>query len=131
MLPTDNITEESVETEVENTKAFEIDFEKKQIGAIIDGKDALIQAMRLALMTERYKYPVFSHSYGTDYKNAPEDGYTKAVGKIKNAICDSLLCDSRIRSINSFEFEKIGSKIAIKFKAETIYGDIAYETEAY
>lgn len=129
MLPSSSLSVSETESRTDCTRAFEIDFDNKKTGGIIDGKEALIQAIRIALMTQRYKYPVFSHSYGTDYKDAMEDGYTKAVGKIKNAVCDSLLCDSRIYSISNFEFEKRGSKIIIGFKVETIYGDIPYETE--
>lgn len=128
MLPGSSInTEETIVSE--NTRAFEIDFDNKKIGGIIDGKKALMQAVRLALITQRYKYPVFSHSYGTNYKDAFEDGYIKAIGKIKNAICDSLLCDSRISGINDFEFERMGTKIAVKFRVVSCYGDILYETE--
>ncbi|MGM9552548.1 MAG: DUF2634 domain-containing protein [Clostridia bacterium] len=110
-------------------KDFKIDFDKKCIGGMIEGVDALKQAICIALLTERYRYPIFPHSFGTDYNDALDGGYMKAMGKIKNAIEDSLLCDDRILSISDFEFSRIGKKIAVKFKVSSIYGTIDYETE--
>lgn len=128
MLPSSSISTEETSYN-ESEKAFEIDFENKKIGGIIDGKAAMLQAVKLALMTQRYKYPVFSHSFGTDYKEIFEEENTKAMGKIKTAICDSLLCDSRIEEISNFQFERMGSKIAVAFTVKSIYGNILYETE--
>lgn len=128
MLPNSSLSTEETSYE-EGDLAFEIDFENKKIGGMINGKAAMIQAVKLALMTQRYKYPVFSHSFGTDYKSIFEEENTKAMGKIKTAICDSLLCDSRIEEISNFQFERMGTKIAVTFTIKSIYGDILYETE--
>lgn len=127
MLPTSNIEEKDAETE--SYKAFYIDFENGTIGGLIDGKEALIQAVRITLMTERYKYPIFSHSYGTDYRGVLESEYCKAMGKLKKAIYDSLIYDERINEIGSFEFERQGTKMIVSFRISSIYGPIDYKTE--
>ncbi len=127
MLPKDDIAEQ--DGQERGFKAFGIDFENKKILGVIDGVDALKQAIRMALITPRYKYPMFSHRYGTDFENAFEGGYSKAMGRLKNAIYDSLIYDRRINGIDNFEFEKKGSAIMVKFKLHTIYGDMDYETE--
>ncbi len=110
-------------------KAFEIDFDKKTIGTLIGGKEALLQAVRVALMTQRHKYAVFSSYYGTDYEGAFDEGYSKAIGKLKNAIYDSLIYDERINAVDSFSFERYGTKIIVKFRIVSIYGQIDFETE--
>ncbi|MBR5535055.1 MAG: DUF2634 domain-containing protein [Clostridia bacterium] len=115
--------------EEKSYKAYKIDFETKRIGEIIDGKEALLQAVKLALMTQRYKYPVFSHSYGTEYVNLLEEGYEKAMGKVKNAISDSLKYDERIKAIDNFTFEKKGKTMLVSFRILSIYGEFDYITE--
>lgn len=128
MLPESSI-EETDESVNKSNRAFEIDFENKKTGGIIEGKQALMQSVRIALITQRYRYPVFSHAYGTDLEKAFEDGYVMAMGKVKNAIYDSLICDDRILGVDSFEFERQGTRMIVKFNIKTVYGDYEYETE--
>lgn len=111
------------------TRAFMIDFDEKKVGGIIDGVDALKQAIYIALMTERYKYPVFSHYYGTDYRDAFSDGYVEAMGKVRYAVEDSLRYDDRILSVGDFVFEKNGTSMRVSFKVKSIYGEMDFETE--
>ncbi len=127
MLPQTDI--EDAETKTASYKTFLIDFENKSIGGMIDGKEALVQWVKIALMTPRYKYPVFSHSYGTDYTDVFEGGYSKAIGKLKKAIYDSLIHDERIKAIDDFVFEKRGTKTIVRFKISSVYGPVSYETE--
>lgn len=127
MLPENNI--EEIAREESADKAYFLDFDTKTVGELIDGKDALVQAIKMALMVQRYKYPVFSHSYGTDYTNAFADGYSKAMGRLKNAIYDSLIYDDRINAIDSFAFEKRGTKVIVKFRILSIYGPFGHEIE--
>lgn len=111
------------------TKAFRIDFDEKKVGGIIDGEEALKQAIYVALMTERYKYAVFSHYYGTDYRDAFSEGYVEAMGKVRYAVEDSLKYDDRILSVGDFAFEKRGKAMCVSFKVRSVYGELDFETE--
>lgn len=125
MVPKSNMV---ADYDVKNgTKAYRIDFDNKKIGEIIDEKEALLQWIRLSLMTQRYKYGVFSHSFGTDYKNAFEEGYVKAMGIIRNAVYDSLIYDDRIIDVNNFSFERIKMGMKINFTVHSVYGRFNYE----
>ncbi len=128
MIPATSMDINEAETK-KRTGAFGVDFENKKIGGIIDGKEALVQHIRFALLSQRYKYPVFSHSFGTDYKDIFNEGYEKAMGIVKNSICDSLSYDDRIYKVYNFRFEKIRHGMKVKFSIETVYGDVEYETE--
>lgn len=120
MLPESGF--EEIEEKAVAYKAYKLDFEKKRIDGIIDGKEALEQAIRLMLMTERYKYPAFSHSYGTDYSMLFTEGDKKAMGRLKNAICDSLESDERILAVDNFSFERQGGKMLVSFTVLSVYG---------
>ena len=127
MLPENRI--EDISEKKRAYKAFKIDFENKKTGEIIDGREALEQAVKMALIVKRYKYPAFSHYYGTDYRGLMEDGEDKAMGKLKNAICDSLGSDERIKAVDNFSFEKKGSSMLVKFRVVSIYGEMENEIE--
>ncbi len=43
---------------------YRIDFEKNRLSGMTDGKDALQQAIRLRLMTERFEHLIYSWDYG-------------------------------------------------------------------
>lgn len=129
MIPQDGgIIENERETRLPS-KTFKIDFENKRIDGFIDGREAVKQAIFMALMTKRYKYAIFSRDYGTDFKDAREVGMIEAMGKVKTAITDSLMTDDRIKSLTNFEFERMGRALIVRFRAETIFGDTENETE--
>ncbi len=123
MLPISSI-DATDERNSETNKTFEIDFENGKIGGVIDSKEALKQAVHIAVITERYKYAIFPHSYGTELESALDEGYVKGMGRVKNAICESLLCDERIKAVEDFEFERHGGAMSVKFKVVSSLGDI-------
>lgn len=127
MLPSNKI--EDLTQSDKTYKAFKIDFENKTIGGIVDGKEALEQQVKMVLKTQRYKYPVFSHSFGTDYREVFSEGYQKAMGRLKNALCDSLKFDERIKTVDNFSFERRGTKMIVTFRVVSIYGAIESEIE--
>lgn len=126
MLPSGTITDNIAE-EITTDRDFKADFVNKRIDGFVDSYEAVKQAIHIAIVTQRYKYPIFSHSYGTDLENVFEDGYIIGVGRVKNAICESLLCDERIKSVENFEFEREAGKVLVKFTAVTTLGDIDME----
>ncbi len=129
MLPENNIflSDESGSRQAEKT--FKIDFEKKRLDGMIDGAEALAQAVYMILMTPRYTYPIFSHNYGTDYSGLPNGDYLKMIAAIKNAVTDSLMADDRILSVQDFEFTKNGHSVLVKFLVKSIFGESVFEKE--
>lgn len=121
MLPENSI--EDIEESTKAYKTFKLDLENKRIGEIIDGKEALEQAVKMALLVERYKYPAFSHYYGTEYSGVFDEGPLKAMGRLKSVICDSLCHDERIIAVDNFSFERRGSKTIVNFRVLSIYGE--------
>lgn len=129
MLPSSSIEESRIGVKNVQDKAISLDFVNKKCGKVIDKKEALEQWIKIALMTQRYKYPVFSHSFGMDFEKAMEEGYIKAIGIIKNEITESLLCNDRIVEVKDFVFEKKGTSMIVNFKVVSDYGNMNFETE--
>lgn len=122
MLP-EGYEEEGAESCGRADVTYKINFESKRIGGKIDGQEALEQAILLALLTKRYEYAIYPHSYGTEWGDVIGEGYIKAMAGAKTAITDSLMCDDRIKDVSDFEFEKKKNALAVSFKVTSVFGE--------
>ncbi|MCI9417823.1 MAG: DUF2634 domain-containing protein [Eubacterium sp.] len=125
---------DEIEEEVkQETRTYNIDFLNGRIDGMIDGSDALEQAIRKILMTERYKNLIYSEDYGCEIKdtmmsNENTDSFLEA--EIPVLIQEALLEDERILDVSNFEFYIIPNSIdslIVTFDVSTIYGVISME----
>ncbi len=99
---------------------YRILFDAGRICGTQSGEDALRQAIRLRLLTEKGLYPVFSAYYGL-----PFGSLTRAEGdvyfiQLKNSITETLLRDRRICAVDSFEFSRAdGGAVHVRFRVVT------------
>lgn len=122
--------EEDAEQE---SRTYKIDFESGCISGMIDGLEAVEQAIVKILLTERYKNLVYSDDYGcevldTMMSDENTDAFLEA--EIPDLIADALADDERILSVDHFEFydstdERDGLKVT--FDVSTIYGELNME----
>jgi len=125
-IPTDDI-----ENEYEiPTKTYAIDFERGRIGGIVDGVEAVKQAIIKAVITPRFKCLIYNDQYGSEIKEDVIEGnsseaYLQTV--IPDYIGDALLPDERIIDVGDFNIVLEEDKAHISFIAYTIYGDIQIE----
>lgn len=127
-----DIDEIEEDTEQE-TRTYRIDFENGRIDGIIDGLEAVKQAITKILLTERFKNLIYSDDYGCEVQDMlMSDENTDAFieSEIPELIQDALSADERILGVENFEIydsddERDGIKIA--FDVSTIYGDFNME----
>ena len=114
------------------SKTYRLDLEDGRILGMVDGQEAVRQAIHKALITPRWKCLIYDNQYGSEIeetvvaKDASED-YILATAE--GFIRDALLPDTRIIDISNFEFDFIGDSAHIKFTAETIFGQTDIEEE--
>lgn len=116
--------------EIQTSKTFRLDFEKGIVSGVIDGIDAISQAIQCVLNTERYAYLIHSFDYGMLMgKYIGEDiEYIKC--DLPKEIEETLLQDDRILSVHSFSINQVGlDSVEITFTVETIEGDISVGKE--
>lgn len=127
-----DIDELEEEGELES-KTYRIDFVNGRINGMIDGLEAVKQAVTKILMTERYKNLIYSEDYGCEVKDTMMGGENMDAfleAEIPDLITDALLEDERILDVGNFEFyEEPGTPdmVFITFDISTIYGDISME----
>lgn len=90
-----------------------------------DGLEAVEQAIYMILMTERYKYEIYSWNYGVELEDLFGMPINYACSEIERRVHEALTMDDRILDVLDFNFDfpKRGV-IHTTFTARTIYGDI-------
>lgn len=100
-----------------------------QILGMIDGKEAIKQAISLLLRTERFEHSIFSPNYGVEFAKQFSVNPELFEAKLKLRTEEALLCDDRIISMSNFSASITNGVATIGFTVETIYGETSIEEE--
>lgn len=128
MIPqTENELKNDFEFEEIPTNTFKLNDSYNQLYGFTDGIEAMKQAIYLILNIERYEYLIFSWDYGIELSDLFGQPITYVMAELERRISEALLQDSRITSVENFEFDYQKNKIFCMFTVYTIFGEI--ETE--
>lgn len=88
------------------TRTYRLNFTGKPSTGMLDGVEAMKQAIYMILYSERYVYEMFSWNYGVEFWPCfQESDPVLAMAKVETAIREALLQDDRITAVDSFSFE--------------------------
>ncbi|MDR0294325.1 MAG: DUF2634 domain-containing protein [Oscillospiraceae bacterium] len=93
----------------------------------VDGLEALKQAVRLALGTERYQYPIYSWNYGAELRDLFGMPFSFVRPELQRRVRDALSRDGRITGVDGFCFENRGKALRCTFTVHTIFGPFGAE----
>ena len=106
------------------TNTFLIDWSSGQISGMDEGLKAMRQAVEIVLQNERFRWQIYDSNFGTEL----EDDYI--VSELPRRIEEAFSMDSRILSIENFQFAEQGSgKVTVSFDVVTVYGTLSEEVE--
>lgn len=142
-------------TEVEEaaeppSRTYRLDLEEGRILGMIDGQEAVRQAIHKAIITPRWKCLIYDNQYGSEIEAAVIQSMGRASNEYIEAVVpgfvrDALRPDSRITLVYNFVFaftpeEKAanfpalydilwdeGDSVFVHFDADTIYGTVQIE----
>jgi phage baseplate assembly protein W len=130
MIPEQNANLTILEEQIQSSRTYRLDLVRKRVTSMIDGRDAIIQAVRKILYTERYAYVIYSSQYGVELDRLIGQEYDFIVSDIKRTLTEALLMDNRIISLENFEMEKTGlDTMKVNFLVNSIEGEINFSTE--
>lgn len=109
--------------EEQPTQTYKMDFDKLIIRGHIDNKSAIEQTIYKILFTERYEYAIYSWNYGIELMSLFGEPISYVIPEIRRRIEEALLIDSRIKSVNNFNFEVGKGTVLTTFTANTIFGN--------
>tara|TARA_Y100000588_G_C14087862_1_gene853100 strand:+ start:466 stop:891 length:426 start_codon:yes stop_codon:yes gene_type:complete len=93
---------------------------------VVEGVDALRIWIEKALRTERFKWPIYKWSYGSEIERLLESQLNgqSMYQSLKQTIIDSLVHHPQISGVDGFKFERHSDKIQVTFKVKTILDDV-------
>jgi len=94
-----------------------------------DGHEAVKQAVRLILHTERYQYMIYSFAYGTELQDLAGNRDSFLFPEVKRRVTEALLVDDRVTGTSDFTFHRTGIRVEVRFLVHTVYGDMEMEWE--
>lgn len=109
------------------SKTYFMDIETERIRGFADDINSMKQAVFKILNTERYQYVIYSWNYGIETIDLYGQNTAYVMSELKRRISEALLWDSRITSVDNFEFSTERGKISCKFIVHTIFGDVDAE----
>ena len=116
-----------LESESPPSKDYRIDFENGRLRGLAEHQEAVRQAIRLRLTTDRGAYPIYSAGYGLDKSAMAGLAAPLIYVTVKNEICSTLYKDDRIKNVYGFEFGSDKGYVCAEFIAETEFGDVEGE----
>lgn len=110
------------------SKTYKLDLEKGRIIGMIDGQEAVQQAIKKALITPRFKCLIYDNQYGSEIEEAVTTNdatreYIRSV--VPGFVKDCLKPDQRILDISNFNFNFRDDGAYISFDADTIFGKVS------
>lgn len=113
-----------IQIEKQPTKTYRMDIENKRIVGMIDGIQAMKQAIFKILNTERYLHLIYSWDYGVEFIELIGENKLLAYPEIKRRITEALMQDDRITGVDAFSFESSKSGVNVTFTVYTTEGDV-------
>lgn len=130
MLPSQQFSINNLQTTIQPSLTFKIDFERNRIIGKVDKREAIIQMLQLLLNTERYAYSIYSSQWGTENEKLIGKDYDFITAEIKRTITDAIMVDDRIVSVTDFIINQTGlDSVEISFIVNSIEGPINMSME--
>lgn len=140
MFPTQNVNLDTVTQDEEKTtnngKSFYFDFKQGDF-KVTDGKvqvieniDSLKIWIEKVLKTEKFKFKIYDGvDYGVSLIELITSDFPIAFiqAEIEREITETLLKNSDIKSVNSFEFTRNKRTLNVAFIVNSVYGEIEQE----
>lgn len=110
------------------TNTYKLNIDAGIISGFADQIAAMRQAIYLILNIERYQFLIYSWNYGVELNDLYGKPKSFVLPECKRRISEALLQDTRILSVDDFEFSQNKEKLIATFTVHTIFGDIESET---
>lgn len=124
-----NITTTNAEYTSYPNNEWIVDFVSEDNSDPRDELNTIIQAVKFALETERYKFPIMGGNYGTTFEDLIGTDYSFIKSEISRRIRDALSIDDRIIGIDEFKFTKSDdSDMLVECNIRTILGNFTFST---
>lgn len=130
MIPDQAFDLTQLEFENQPNLTYRADLSSNRISGMIDGHDAVTQAITKILRTERYSSVTYSSQYGVELERLIGQDYNFILSDLRRTLSEALLADDRVLSISSFSIRELSNdSLEATFIVETVDGNVGVSTE--
>lgn len=121
---------EELEEVPEPSRTYKLDLVNKRVSGMVDGLEAVRQAVYKILKTERFDYLIYDADYGSEMSglNGKSTGYVRS--ELQRRIMEALLQDDRIIAIQDMKISISGDEANVSFIVVSVYGNYNEEVKA-
>lgn len=129
MIPIGGAIQGAMETQ-QTSRTYGIDFANGKATGMIDGLDAVRQAVYKILRTDRFAHLIYDANYGSEINGLQgrSQGYVRS--EIERRIREALMQDDRISEITDMQITITGDEAVATFTVVSIHGDFKEEVSA-
>lgn len=106
---------------------WKINEERAEAKGSVDEMEAMKQAVRKILQTERYRYSIYDWNYGVELEELYGKNVTYVIPELKKRIEGALLADDRVTAVTDFSFQQEKGSVTAAFLVHTIFGAVEAE----
>lgn len=129
-INTESLLEETLLPIKQPSKTWQLDLANGKLLGKIDGKEAIRQYIRKALMTARNRYLIYDDYYGEEIRDLIGHDLTPALTlvEIPRLVREAIIYDDRIESVPSVKVDKYGSDgVLVTVTVKLVDGDFVTE----
>ena len=106
---------------------WKINEERAEARGSVDEKEAMEQAVRKILQTERSRYAIYDWNYGIELEDLYGKRESFVIPELKKRIEDALLADDRVTAVTDFSFVQEKGSVTAEFMVHTMFGEMKAE----
>ncbi|MBP1990204.1 DUF2634 domain-containing protein [Paenibacillus eucommiae] len=131
MIPQGGISGDAQDLELaqQSSRTYRINPLTKRVGGMIDGLEAVKQAVYKILQTERYAHIIYSTDYGSQLSTAPGTSPAYVQMELGRKIRDALIQDDRITDVQDMQIRINGDEALASFIVNSEYGNFQVTEE--
>ena len=106
------------------SKTWYVNPTTKQISGMVDGYQAIVQAVEILFSVERFWWQIYSPNFGVQWQGliGLNPGFVGL--EIQRRAKDAIKPDSRLLDITDFSYTVNGDSLTAQFTVKTVYGDV-------
>ena len=129
MTPTQEVEIDmmTIEKKTIPSLTWKINEEQAGVRGTVDEREAMKQAVKKILQTERYRYAIYDWNYGIELEELYGKNVSYVIPELKKRIEEALLADDRVTAVTDFSFKQEKGSVTAEFVVHTIFGDMTAE----
>nr|WP_097546568.1 DUF2634 domain-containing protein [Levilactobacillus brevis] len=127
-LDVEDETDDDLEEETLPSRTYLV--KNGRIQSMIDGREAMVQAIDKILRTERFVFPIYTEDYGNDFNELLGKELDYAEVEVERMLEEAMYADDRVTDVRVDDVQKMNSTtLMVSGTVETIFGTVPIESE--